>query len=108
MIQPKILENPVMTATASTDRVTLSDRIARPPSAAAATSTQSSPSRNRLAIVPVLYGLALLVVLGLQLWQILGLNSYALDIFNLPNCSPTSSTCFDTGWQPVSNKNSSI
>jgi hypothetical protein len=108
-IQPQILGNPVMAATSLTDRITLTDRIARPaPSASEAMSTQSSPSRRRLPIGPILYGLPLLVVLGLQLWQILGLNPYGLDIFNLQNCSPTSSTCFDTGWQPVSSKTSSI
>ena len=96
-----------MAATDTVDRITLTDRISRTPPPASVTAPVAT-NRFQVSLGPILVGLVLLVVLGLQLWMILGPSAYGLGILNLSDCGPTSSSCFDTGWQPVSNKNSSI
>ncbi len=52
-------------------------------------------------------GIALAALLGLQLWQLLGgrLNIGGLDV---SGCGAASTHCLDTGWQPATNKASSI
>jgi hypothetical protein len=83
-----------------------SDREA-PVLEAALTETEPQAARKLSMKVPIVSAIALvgvLGVLGLQAWQILEPGGGA----DLSNCSPTSERCFDTGWQPVSNKTSSI
>jgi hypothetical protein len=95
-----------MAATDTVDRITLTDRIARTPPSASLVAP-SAIGRTGLSLAPILFGLVL-VVLGLQLWVIFGGSAYGFGSFTMSGCSPTSSSCFDTGWQPVSNKTSSI
>jgi|APFre7841882630_1041343.scaffolds.fasta_scaffold29517_3 hypothetical protein len=68
--------------------------------------------RRRYAATPIVSAIALAGVVCLFVWQIIFPNANATVSgstgFDLLNCSPTSERCFDTGWQPVSNKTSSI
>ena len=60
---------------------------------------------RRGLLVPILIGILLVGVVGLQLWQML-----AGPIWHGGSdgskCTPDSSDCFDSGWQPVSNSTS--
>ena len=49
----------------------------------------------------------LVLVLGLQAWQMFGAEAMARLGYPPAGCGPESAKCLDTGWQPVSNKASS-
>jgi hypothetical protein len=59
--------------------------------------------RRRGLLVPILLGILLVAVVGLQLWQIGPISHGGSDA---SKCTPDSSDCFDSGWQPVSNSTS--
>lgn len=89
-------------------------RQASPPSGttAAVPRTQRPTARpaaaGRSGLTTWLMAAGLVAVLGLQAWQMLGADAMAR--FGYPAaaaCGPESAKCFDTGWQKVSNKQSS-
>lgn len=65
---------------------------------------ERAPERRSI-IGPLIFGSVLAGVLGLQLWQMFG---PGFGFTQTANCSLTSESCFDSGWQPVSNKASAI
>jgi hypothetical protein len=70
--------------------------------------------RRLYAAAPIVCAIVLAGAVSLLIWQVLLPNANANPQvsasagIDLSNCSPTSEQCFDTGWQPVSNKISSI
>ena len=64
------------------------------------------------AILTVVIALMIAGILALQVLQIFGREQLGAWLGNAApgadRCSVASSTCFDTGWQPVSNKTSAI
>lgn len=69
---------------------------------------QAGKTSTRSILLPILYGLALVALAGLQLLQMLSPGALGFMRGSLDDCSTASQSCFDTGWQPVSNKSSSI